>query len=80
MPGPLCAKTFSGIGDIHTRLGLKEPRVVITGFDRTNLLYESRRMNKASDKSPELLKLIRQEPGLAGAREASRRPPAPAAR
>jgi ATP-dependent DNA helicase RecQ len=50
-------------GDIHTRLGLREPRVVITGFDRTNLLYESRRMTKSSDKSPELLKLVRQEPG-----------------
>src|SRR5687768_7369259 len=25
-------------GDIHVRLGLREPRVYITGFDRTNLL------------------------------------------
>src|SRR5687767_11810474 len=50
-------------GDIHVRLGLKEPRVVVTGFDRTNLLYESRRMSKAAEKDPELLKLLRQEPG-----------------
>src|SRR5688572_4176900 len=33
-------------GDIHVRLGLREPHVVITGFDRTNLLYECRRMSK----------------------------------
>src|SRR5687767_9922834 len=50
-------------GDIHVRLGLKEPRVVITGFDRTNLLYESRRMSKVAEKEQELLKLMRQEPG-----------------
>ena len=50
-------------GDIHVRLGLKEPRVVITGFDRMNLLYESRRMSKAAEKEPELLELLRQEPG-----------------
>jgi ATP-dependent DNA helicase RecQ len=50
-------------GDIHVRLGLKEPRVVITGFDRTNLLYECRRVAKVSEKDAELLKLLRQEPG-----------------
>src|SRR5687767_400307 len=50
-------------GDIHTRLGLREPRVVITGFDRTNLLYECRRISKVSEKDQELLKLLRQEPG-----------------
>lgn len=50
-------------GDIHVRLGLKEPRVVITGFDRTNLLYECRRMAKVAEKAGELLKLLTQEPG-----------------
>src|SRR5688572_6817220 len=50
-------------GDIHVRLGLKEPRVVITGFDRTNLLYECRRVSKVAEKEQELLKLMRQEPG-----------------
>jgi ATP-dependent DNA helicase RecQ len=49
--------------DIHVRLGLKEPRVVVTGFDRTNLLYESRRLSKVAEKQVELLKLLRQEPG-----------------
>ena len=50
-------------GDIHARLGLKEPRVYITGFDRTNLLYECRRIAKAAEKGHELLTLLRQEPG-----------------
>jgi ATP-dependent DNA helicase RecQ len=50
-------------GDIHVRLGLREPRVYITGFDRTNLLYECRRVSKAAEKEQELLALLRQEPG-----------------
>lgn len=50
-------------GDIHVRLGLREPRIVITGFDRTNLLYECRRMAKVAEKDAELVKLLRQEPG-----------------
>jgi ATP-dependent DNA helicase RecQ len=49
--------------DIHVGLKLREPRVVITGFDRTNLLYESRRVTKVAEKQAELLKLLRQEPG-----------------
>ena len=37
-------------GDIHAQLGLREPRVVVTGFDRTNLLYECRRIAKVAEK------------------------------
>ena len=51
--------------DIVHNLQLKTPRVVVTGFDRTNLLYESRRTPKVSDKDTELLKLLRQETGSA---------------
>ncbi len=49
--------------DIIRQLDLKEPTVVVTGFDRTNLLYESRRVAKAQEKEVELLNLLRQEPG-----------------
>ncbi|HEV7301011.1 MAG TPA: ATP-dependent DNA helicase RecQ [Tepidisphaeraceae bacterium] len=49
--------------DIIHHLNLHEPRVVVTGFDRTNLLYESRRVAKAAEKDGELLNLLRQETG-----------------
>jgi ATP-dependent DNA helicase RecQ len=49
--------------DIITQLGLREPTVVVTGFDRPTLRYESRRISKVSDKTDELLTLLRQEPG-----------------
>ncbi len=32
--------------DIIAQLGLREPSIVVTGFDRPSLLYESRRMSK----------------------------------
>ncbi len=51
--------------DIRAQLGLREPRVVITGFDRTNLLYECRRVSKVAEKEVDLLKLLRHEPGSA---------------
>ena len=49
--------------DIIHALGLREPRVVVTGFDRINLLYECRRVSKVSDKTQELLDLLRTEMG-----------------
>jgi len=49
--------------DIILQLGLREPTVVVTGFDRPTLMYESRRMKEAKAKNPELLDLLRQEPG-----------------
>jgi len=51
--------------DIVRNLQLHEPRIVVTGFDRTNLLYESRRTAKIAEKDTELLKLLRQETGSA---------------
>ncbi|MDP9172984.1 MAG: ATP-dependent DNA helicase [Planctomycetota bacterium] len=50
-------------GDIIKQLGLREPTVVVTGFDRPTLRYESRRITKVAEKNAELLTLLRQEPG-----------------
>src|SRR5436189_67552 len=36
--------------DIIQRLSLREPRIVVTGFDRPNLLYESRRTTRVAEK------------------------------
>src|ERR1700685_1644638 len=49
--------------DIIHRLALREPTVVITGFDRPNLAYESQRVPKSAEKNAELLKLWREELG-----------------
>ena len=49
--------------DIIRSLGLREPTIVVTGFDRPNLVYECRRIAKVSDKDQELVDLIRAEPG-----------------
>jgi ATP-dependent DNA helicase RecQ len=49
--------------DIIHGLELREPAVVVTGFDRPNLLYESRRVTRAAEKEAALLELLRQETG-----------------
>jgi ATP-dependent DNA helicase RecQ len=49
--------------DIVRQLGLNEPTVVVTGFDRPNLSYQSRRAAKAVEKESELIDLCRAEPG-----------------
>jgi ATP-dependent DNA helicase RecQ len=51
--------------DIIHRLDLREPTVVITGFDRPNLSYESQRVPKNAEKEAALLKLCREEQGSA---------------
>lgn len=51
--------------DILRQLELREPRVVVTGFDRTNLRYECRRIAKASEKDGALIDLLKQQPGSA---------------
>src|SRR5438105_10768304 len=43
--------------DIIHQIGLKDPTIVVTGFDRPNLLYQCRRIVKASDKGGELIGL-----------------------
>jgi ATP-dependent DNA helicase RecQ len=49
--------------DIIRGLNLREPKIVITGFDRPNLIYESRRLTKQFEKDEALLRLLRQENG-----------------
>jgi ATP-dependent DNA helicase RecQ len=50
-------------GDIIRILGLEEPTIVVTGFDRPNLMYESRSVSKVSEKDALLLDLIKTNPG-----------------
>jgi ATP-dependent DNA helicase RecQ len=49
--------------DIIRGLRLREPSIVITGFDRPNLMYESRRVSKILEKDRMLLELLEQNPG-----------------
>jgi ATP-dependent DNA helicase RecQ len=49
--------------DIVRQLGLSEPTIVVTGFDRPNLLYESRSVAKVKEKDEMVLELLRREPG-----------------
>ena len=49
--------------DIIHQLGLNEPTIVVTGFDRPNLSYQSRRTAKVKEKDAELIDLARTEPG-----------------
>ena len=50
-------------GDIIRLLHLAEPEIVITGFDRTNLIYESRRPETNKERDAALFKLIEQTEG-----------------
>ncbi len=50
-------------GDIVRILGLDDPTIVVTGFDRPNLMYESRSVSKVSEKDALMLDLIRANPG-----------------
>ncbi|HET6249166.1 MAG TPA: ATP-dependent DNA helicase RecQ [Tepidisphaeraceae bacterium] len=49
--------------DIIHQLGLREPTIIVTGFDRPNLSYQCRRMSKVADKNDDLVTLLRTEPG-----------------
>jgi ATP-dependent DNA helicase RecQ len=51
--------------DIMAQLDLTSPKVFVTGFDRPNLLYESRSIAKVKDKAAELLKLLDERRGVA---------------
>jgi len=49
--------------DIIRQLGLQDPSIFITGFDRPNLRYESRSINKVKEKDAELIRILQQETG-----------------
>ncbi|HEX8342389.1 MAG TPA: ATP-dependent DNA helicase RecQ, partial [Tepidisphaeraceae bacterium] len=51
--------------DIIHILGLQTPDVVVTGFDRPNLKYEARCLDRASDKEVLIKQLLADEPGSA---------------
>src|SRR5207247_1573140 len=48
--------------DIIYQLELREPRIFVTGFDRPNLLDESRSIQKVRDKQGQRLDLLRDDP------------------
>ena len=45
-------------GDIVGLLGLNEPKIYVTGFDRPNLRYESRNIARVKERDAELVKLV----------------------
>jgi len=49
--------------DIIEQLGLRDPRIYITGFDRPNLRYESQTIGDADEKVRRLIDLLKREPG-----------------
>ena len=49
--------------DIVRSLGLREPSVVVTGFDRPNLRYEARRIRGKKYKQDQLLQVLDHEQG-----------------
>jgi ATP-dependent DNA helicase RecQ len=51
--------------DIIQRLQLREPTIVVTGFDRPNLSYQSRRISKVREKDAELIELLTRANGSA---------------
>src|SRR5205823_8766707 len=52
-------------GDIIRQLGLRDPTVVVTGFDRPNLSYESVTISKVKQKDDALLGMFKGEAGSA---------------
>ena len=64
---PVIALTATATADVRqdiiSRLGLNDPSIVVTGFDRPNLRYESRRISKNVEKDRMLLDLLREQSG-----------------
>jgi ATP-dependent DNA helicase RecQ len=50
-------------GDIIRGLRLREPTIVITGFDRPNLSYQCKRISKVKEKDDLLLRMLRSTQG-----------------
>ncbi|MEL7238003.1 MAG: ATP-dependent DNA helicase RecQ, partial [Planctomycetota bacterium] len=49
--------------DIRQSLGLRDPSIVVTGFDRPNLRYEARRIRGKKNKLDQLIGLLEQDDG-----------------
>jgi ATP-dependent DNA helicase RecQ len=52
-------------GDIMKQLGLREPRVIVAGFDRTNLHYSVRSERTQKEKDSALVETLKARPGVA---------------
>jgi ATP-dependent DNA helicase RecQ len=51
--------------DIIHGLQLRDPTIIVTGFDRPNLSYQSRRVPKVREKDAELIELLKNSSGSA---------------
>jgi ATP-dependent DNA helicase RecQ len=49
--------------DIVDLLGLRTPKIHVTGFDRPNLAYKAQRFERDADKDPSLLRLLSSQGG-----------------
>ncbi len=49
--------------DISELLGLRTPKVHVTGFDRPNLSYQAQPFERETDKDPALLRFLSTQPG-----------------
>ncbi|HEY0008648.1 MAG TPA: ATP-dependent DNA helicase RecQ, partial [Tepidisphaeraceae bacterium] len=68
--GPPCiALTATATDDVREdiihRLGLSEPQMVVTGFDRPNLTYEAKCLERGAEKLPMIEQLLTTEKGSA---------------
>lgn len=67
---PVLALTATAAGDARSDiirlLELKDPYVLVTGFERPNLRYEIRRTARVEDKESALRELLEQQKALAG--------------
>jgi ATP-dependent DNA helicase RecQ len=50
-------------GDIIQQLGLRDPQIYVTGFDRPNLRYESLTVSKTHQKTQQLARMLRDDKG-----------------
>ena len=68
VPRPSSSQTATATEDVRRdivqQLQLASPAIFVTGFDRPNLIYESRNIAKSKEKAAELVQLLRDETSI----------------